>query len=66
MLGFLCGWSALSIAGNDRFAKVEISATEVAPQMYMLTEADGNIGVTIAEGGVLSIDDQFAPLSDKI
>ena len=32
----------------------------------MLEGAGGNIGVSVGEDGVFVIDDQFAPLSEKI
>jgi len=34
--------------------------------VHMLTGAGGNIGVSAGEDGVLIIDDQFAPLAEKI
>jgi glyoxylase-like metal-dependent hydrolase (beta-lactamase superfamily II) len=49
------------------YSKVEIKATKVAGNVYMLESGiAGNIGVSVGEDGVLMIDDQFAPLSDKI
>lgn len=34
--------------------------------MYYLEGAGGNIGLSVGEDGVVMIDDQFAPLTDKI
>ena len=51
---------------EDRFANVEITTHEVAPGIYMLVGAGGNIGVSVGEDGVFMIDDQFAPLTGKI
>jgi glyoxylase-like metal-dependent hydrolase (beta-lactamase superfamily II) len=48
------------------FSKVEIKTTRVAEGVYMLEGAGGNIGVHAGSDGVLVIDDQFAPLTDKI
>lgn len=48
------------------FTEVEIKAEKVAGHVYMLTGRGGNIGVSVGEDGVLMVDDQFAPLSDKI
>lgn len=48
------------------FSKVEIKATLVAKNIYMLEGAGGNIGVSVGPDGVLIVDDQFAPLADKI
>ena len=51
---------------QDRFADVEVEATAVKGSVHMLTGAGGNIGVSAGEDGVLIIDDQFAPLAEKI
>ena len=53
-------------AQEDRFAGVEITTEQVAPGIYMLVGAGGNIGVSVGADGVFMIDDQFAPLTDKI
>lgn len=45
---------------------VTINITAVSGSVYMLEGRGGNIGVSIGEDGVFVIDDQFAPLSDKI
>jgi cyclase len=48
------------------FSKVEVKATKVAGNVYMLQGAGGNIGVSVGEDGILIVDDQFAPLAEKI
>jgi glyoxylase-like metal-dependent hydrolase (beta-lactamase superfamily II) len=48
------------------FSGVQIKATKVAGNVYMLEGAGGNIGVSAGEDGILIVDDQFAPLADKI
>src|SRR5262245_16476126 len=48
------------------FSTVEIKTEKVAEGIYMLTGRGGNIGVSVGPDGVLVIDDQFAPLTDKI
>jgi glyoxylase-like metal-dependent hydrolase (beta-lactamase superfamily II) len=48
------------------FSKVEVKATKVAGNIYMLQGAGGNIGVSVGADGILIVDDQFAPLADKI
>lgn len=48
------------------FSKVEITATKVAGNIYMLQGSGGNIGVSVGPDGILIVDDQFAPLADKI
>jgi len=48
------------------FSKVEIKVTKVAGTVYMLQGMGGNIGVSVGEDGILIVDDQYAPLADKI
>ncbi len=45
---------------------VEIRTVPVADGVYMLMGSGGNIGLSIGEDGAFVIDDQFAPLTDKI
>ena len=54
------------IAAQTDWSKVEIKATKVAGNIHMLEGAGGNIGVSVGEDGILIVDDQFAPLADKI
>jgi cyclase len=56
---------AISINAQD-FSKVEIKVTKVAGNVYMLEGSGGNIGVSVGADGILIVDDQFAPLADKI
>jgi cyclase len=60
------GVSALAAAQEPDFSKVEIKATKVAGNIYMLEGAGGNIGVSVGEDGIVIVDDQFAPLAPKI
>jgi len=48
------------------FAEVVIKPTRVAPGVHMLEGRGGNIGVCSGPDGVFMIDDQFAPLTEKI
>jgi glyoxylase-like metal-dependent hydrolase (beta-lactamase superfamily II) len=58
------------LAGSAAFAQgmedVQIKATRVAPGVHMLEGRGGNIGVCSGPDGVFMIDDQFAPLTEKI
>ena len=51
---------------QDDFANVVITPVPAAGSITMLMGQGGNIAVSIGEDGVLMVDDQFAPLSDKI
>jgi glyoxylase-like metal-dependent hydrolase (beta-lactamase superfamily II) len=57
---------AVSARAQTDFSKVEIKATKVAGNVYMLEGSGGNIGVSVGDDGLLIVDDQFAPLADKI
>lgn len=48
------------------FSKVEIKTTRLTDTLYMLEGEGGNIGVSTGADGVYLIDDQYAPLSEKI
>jgi cyclase len=48
------------------FSQVQIKTIKVKPGIHMLLGQGGNIGVFSGEDGVFMIDDQYAPLTDKI
>jgi len=64
-LAFLavCG---IALAQDEDFSKVQMKVTRVAGGIYMLEGAGGNIGVSVGEDGIVIVDDEFAPLADKI
>lgn len=52
---------------QDRdFSKVEIKVTKVSGNVYMLAGAGGNIGAVVGDDGIVIVDDQYAPLAEKI
>ncbi|PYT83090.1 MAG: MBL fold metallo-hydrolase [Acidobacteria bacterium] len=53
-------------AQQQDFSKVEIKVTKVSGNIYMLEGAGGNIAASVGEDGIVLIDDQFAPLAEKI
>ncbi len=53
-------------AVQQDFSKIEIKTSKVAGNVSMLEGSGGNIGVSTGADGTLIIDDQFAPLADKI
>lgn len=57
---------AVTTPAQDDLSKVEIKATKISGNVYMLEGAGGNIGVSVGSDGILIVDDQFAPLADKI
>ena len=52
--------------GQQNFSAVEIKVHKVAGNVYYLEGQGGNVGVLVGDDGVLMIDDQFAPLTDKL
>lgn len=48
------------------FSKVQIKTTKMSSNFYTLDGQGGTIGVLTGSDGVLMVDAQFAPLSDKI
>lgn len=46
--------------------EVEVKATKVSEQVYFVTGKGGNIGLFIGKDGTFLVDDQFAPLTEKI
>ena len=48
------------------FDAVKIETINVAGDIYMLKGSGGNIGVIVGDDGVMIVDNQFAPLADKI
>jgi cyclase len=65
-LALLLAISALPAAAQRDFSQVEIRTQELAPGLYMLQGAGGNLGVLAGEDGTLLIDDDYAPLTEKI
>ncbi|MDX6271862.1 MAG: cyclase [Acidobacteriota bacterium] len=61
---FVC-FAAATARAQD-FSKVQMKATKVSGNIYMIEGAGGNIGVSAGADGLLIVDDQFAPLADKI
>ena len=57
---------AHNAGAQQDFSDVEIIPHHVAGTFYYLEGRGGNIGLSIGEDGVVMIDDQFAPLTDKI
>jgi len=51
---------------NQNFNSVEIHILPVQGNVYMLVGAGGNMTVQVGNDGVLIVDTQYAPLSEKI
>jgi len=57
--------SCFAVNGQN-FDTINIKTTKVAGSVYMLEGSGGNIGVLAGNDGIIMIDDQYAPLSEKI
>ena len=59
-----------ALGQEQDFSKIQSRITKVAGNVYMIDGtggfAGGNIGVSVGEDGILIVDDQYAPLADKI
>ena len=68
IISVLCGLIAgfMSLATTLQADDEKIIPIPVTEQIYMITGQGGNIGIFTGEDGTFLIDDQFAPLTDKI
>jgi cyclase len=69
-LAYILGAALVTCGGlraqNTDFSKVEIKVTKVSGNIYMLEGEGGNIAASVGEDGIVIVDDQYAPLADKI
>ena len=61
-----CLLAGLCFAQDHDFSKVQIKVSKVAGNVYMLVGAGGNIGASVGDDGIVIVDDQYAPLAEKI
>ena len=68
VIGVICVVSSAAIgyAQQQDFDKVQIQTIPLRDGVAMLMGSGGNLGVSFGEDGVFLIDDQFAPLTEKI
>ncbi len=65
-IGALATIAGSAFAQQDDFSKVEIKVTKVSGSVYLLEGQGGNIAACVGDDGIVIVDDQFAPLADKI
>jgi glyoxylase-like metal-dependent hydrolase (beta-lactamase superfamily II) len=65
-VGALVCVAGTAFAQQQDFSKVEIKVTKVSGNIYMLEGAGGNIAASVGDDGIVIVDDQFAPLAEKI
>jgi cyclase len=59
-------FTAMLSAQDQDFSKVQMKVSKVAGNVYMLQGAGGNIGASVGDDGIVIVDDQYAPLAEKI
>jgi glyoxylase-like metal-dependent hydrolase (beta-lactamase superfamily II) len=59
-------FAAVVSAQEQDFSKVQIKVTKVSGNIYMLEGSGGNIAASVGDDGIVIVDDQYAPLADKI
>lgn len=64
ILSFLLLWPVLMAHAQNE--EVTITIDTLSQKTFMLTGNGGNIGIYLGENQVFMVDDQFAPLSEKI
>jgi glyoxylase-like metal-dependent hydrolase (beta-lactamase superfamily II) len=57
---------AEALSAQQDFADAQIVAEPVAAGIHMLVGPGGNIGVSVGEDGVFLVDDQYAPLTERV
>ena len=58
--------STLSSPALGQFEKVTIKTAQVAERLYMLEGLGGNLAALVGPDGIFLVDNQFAPLAEKI
>jgi glyoxylase-like metal-dependent hydrolase (beta-lactamase superfamily II) len=58
--------AAAGAPAQDDFDAVQIETIPVRDGIYMLTGRGGNLGLSVGEDGTFLVDDQYAPLTEKI
>jgi glyoxylase-like metal-dependent hydrolase (beta-lactamase superfamily II) len=69
LIAILVAAAAVAVAMRAQepdLTKVEIKTEKIAAGVFMLSGAGGNIGVSVGPDGVFLIDDDLAPLTDKV
>lgn len=66
LLVALAAAAAAPVEAQQGFDTVQVRTTRVAEGVYLLAARGGNIGMSAGTDGVFLVDDQYAPLTDKI
>jgi cyclase len=66
LLAVLAALPASPLAAQQAPDTVRVRAVPVAEGLWMLTGRGGNVGVSAGEDGVFLVDDQYAPMTERI
>ena len=66
LLPCILGLMTLVLQAQRDWDRVEIQVEQLTENIFVLFGAGGNIGLAVGEEAVYMIDDQYAPLTDKI
>jgi cyclase len=58
--------AAQPLAAQQDFSKVEIATTKLSDRVYLMMGAGGNMALAVGEDATFLVDDQFAPLTERI
>ncbi len=62
----LCLAGSTAVSAQNSWEEVEIKPVALNGNVHVIYGAGGNIGVSAGEDGVFIIDDQFAPLTERL
>ncbi len=62
----VCTLTKAGPSSAQDFDAVKIESIRVAANVYMLTGSGGNLGLSVGDDGAFLVDDQFAPLTERI
>src|SRR5258708_30975089 len=66
---FVAALAVMPVSANAQapdFSKVQIKTNKISANFYTLDGQGGTIGLLVGPDGIFMVDDQFAPLTDKI
>ncbi|MEO5976615.1 MAG: MBL fold metallo-hydrolase [Chryseolinea sp.] len=66
IITLILGVCGHTLFAQENFDSVKVTAQKLSDHVYMLKGAGGNIGILVGNDGTLMVDDQFAPLTNKI
>src|SRR5215469_15349753 len=66
VLAVLLTGSLTALHAQQDFEKIHVQIAKVAGNVYLLTGDGGNIAADVGDDGIVLVDDQYAPLAEKI